>query len=78
MGNIRKELENRLRVKFQSYFQNSTKEKMINRLEELSQDESKASFSLSRQAQDKLKEFDERIERLWYQLNNYNQNKWNK
>jgi len=24
------------------------------------------------------KDCDERIERLWYQLNNYNQNKWNK
>jgi len=46
------------------FIDNETKEKMINRLEELAQNESKASFSLSRQAQDKLKEFDEKIERL--------------
>ena len=37
---------------------------MIKRLEELFQGESKASFSLSQEVKDRLKEFDEKIERL--------------
>ncbi|MFH1479132.1 MAG: recombinase family protein [Candidatus Omnitrophota bacterium] len=46
------------------FIDNETKDKMMNRLGELSNGESKASSSLSRQAHDKLKEFDIKIERL--------------
>jgi len=46
------------------FIDNETECKMINRLEELFQQESKASSSLSRQAKDKLIEFDGKIERL--------------
>jgi site-specific DNA recombinase len=46
------------------FIDNDTKEKIINRFEELAQEEGKASSSLARQAVDKLKEFDEKIERL--------------
>ena len=46
------------------FIEDEIKQKMINRLEELATEESKASFSLSRQARDKLREFDDRIERL--------------
>jgi len=46
------------------FIDNETKEKMINRLEELAQDESKASSFLSRQLQDKLKNFDDKLEVL--------------
>ena len=46
------------------FIDNETKDKITSRLEELARGESKASFSLSCQAQDKLKELDERIERL--------------
>ncbi len=46
------------------FIDNETKEKIFNRLDELAQGESKASSSLSRQARDKLKEFDDKIERL--------------
>jgi hypothetical protein len=46
------------------YINDETKDKMINRLDELFQEESKASFSLSEQIKNRLSEFDEKIERL--------------
>ncbi len=46
------------------YVDDETKNKMLNRLEELQQEESKASFSLSGQIKDRLKEFDAKIECL--------------
>ncbi|PIV39775.1 MAG: hypothetical protein COS29_00845, partial [Candidatus Omnitrophica bacterium CG02_land_8_20_14_3_00__42_8] len=46
------------------YIDDETKDKMTNRLEELFQEESKASFSLSGQVKNRLKEFDGKIERL--------------
>lgn len=46
------------------FIDNETKDKMISRLEELTQEESKASSSLSRQLQDKLKSFDDKLETL--------------
>ena len=46
------------------YIDDETKDKMTNRLEELFQEESKASFSLSGQMKNRLKEFDTKIERL--------------
>jgi len=46
------------------FIDNETKEKIINRLEELAQEEGKASSSLSRQLQDKLKNFDDKLEAL--------------
>jgi DNA invertase Pin-like site-specific DNA recombinase len=46
------------------YIDDETKDKMTNRLDELFQEESKASFSLSGQMRDRLKEFDTKIERL--------------
>jgi len=46
------------------FIDNQAKEEIINRLEELAQEESKASSLVVRQAADKLKEFDEKIERL--------------
>jgi len=47
-----------------AYIKDEIKDKMVNRLEELFQEESKASFSLSGQTKDRLNEFDEKIERL--------------
>jgi DNA invertase Pin-like site-specific DNA recombinase/predicted transcriptional regulator len=49
---------------FKVFIDNEAKGKINNRLEELSDSESKASSSQSRQAQEKLKEFDSKIERL--------------
>jgi len=46
------------------FIDNQVKEEIINRLEELAQEENKASSLATRQAADKLKEFDEKIERL--------------
>ena len=46
------------------FIDNDIKDKIINRFEELTKDESKASSLAARQAADKLKEFDEKIERL--------------
>ena len=46
------------------FIDNETKDKMINRLEELAGAESKASSSLSRQARDELKGYDSKIERV--------------
>jgi DNA invertase Pin-like site-specific DNA recombinase len=46
------------------YIDDKTKDKMLNRLDELFQEESKASFSLSEQIKNRLKEFDKKIERL--------------
>ena len=46
------------------YIDDETKDKMLNRLDELSRGESKASSSLSGQLKDRLKEFDAKIERL--------------
>jgi len=46
------------------FIDNETKDKMISHLEELTQEESKASSSLSRQLQDKLKSFDDKLETL--------------
>ncbi|MBU4311885.1 MAG: recombinase family protein, partial [Candidatus Omnitrophica bacterium] len=46
------------------FIDDETKDKMINRLSELCDGESKASSSLSRQASERLRELDERIERL--------------
>ena len=46
------------------FIDNKAKEKIINRFEELAQEEGKASSFIARQAADKLKEFDEKIERL--------------
>jgi len=46
------------------YIDDSTKDKMINRLDELFQEESKASSSLSQEVKDNLKEFDVKLERL--------------
>jgi DNA invertase Pin-like site-specific DNA recombinase len=46
------------------YIDDETKGKMINRFDELFQEESKASFSLSQEVKDRLKEFDEKTERL--------------
>ena len=46
------------------YIDEETKGKMINRLEELFQGESKASFSLSQEVKNRLKEFNEKTERL--------------
>jgi len=46
------------------FIDNDIKDKIINRFEELAKDESKASSLAARQAVDKLKEFDEKIERL--------------
>jgi hypothetical protein len=46
------------------FIDNEAKGKIINRLNELSAEEGKASSSLSRQAQDELKAFDDKIERL--------------
>ena len=46
------------------YIDDETKDKIINRLEELSREESKASFSLSDELKARFKESDEKIERL--------------
>ncbi len=46
------------------YIDDETKDKMLNRLDELFSEESKASFSLSQEVKDKVKEFDAKIERL--------------
>ena len=46
------------------FIENGAKEEIILRLEKLAQEESKASSSIARQAADKLKEFDSKIERL--------------
>ena len=46
------------------FIDNDIKDKIINRFEELAQEEGKASSLAARQADDKLKEFDEKIERL--------------
>src|SRR3989338_6572813 len=46
------------------YMDDETKEKIINRLEELSREESKASFSLSDELRQRLMACDEKIERL--------------
>ncbi len=46
------------------FIDNEAKEKIINRLEELAQEEGKASSFVARQAAEKVKEFDEKIERL--------------
>jgi DNA invertase Pin-like site-specific DNA recombinase len=46
------------------YIDDETKDKMFNRLDELFDEESKASFSLSQEVKDKVKEFDAKIERL--------------
>ena len=46
------------------FINNDIKDKIISRFEELSKEEGKASSLASRQAADKLKEFDEKIERL--------------
>jgi len=46
------------------FIDHETKDKIINRFEELAREESKASSLAARQAADKLKEFDEKIERL--------------
>ena len=46
------------------FIDNETKNKIINGLEELQNNESKASSSLSRQVQDELEAFDTKIERL--------------
>jgi len=57
-------LEQINKVILKVFIDNETKEKISNRLEKLFQEESKASSSLSRQLQDKLREFDDRIECL--------------
>ena len=46
------------------FIDNDIKDKIINRFEELAKEEGKASSLAARQAADKLKEFDEKIERL--------------
>ena len=46
------------------FIDNDIKDKIINHLEELANEEGKASSLASRQAADRLKEFDEKIERL--------------
>jgi len=46
------------------FINNEMKEKICSRLEELAQDEGKASSLLSQQIRDKLQEFDNKIERL--------------
>jgi hypothetical protein len=46
------------------FIDNETKDKMLGRLDKSSREESKASLSLSRQVQDRLKDFDEKMERL--------------
>ena len=46
------------------FIDNDIKNKIINRFEELAKEEGKASSLVARQAADKLKEFDEKIERL--------------
>ncbi|MCM8797164.1 MAG: hypothetical protein NC923_04720 [Candidatus Omnitrophica bacterium] len=46
------------------YIDDETKDKMINRLDELFQEESKASSSLSQDIKDRISEFDAKLERL--------------
>jgi site-specific DNA recombinase len=46
------------------YIDNETNDKMLNRLDELFQEESKASFSLSEQVKNRLNDYGEKIERL--------------
>jgi len=46
------------------HIDDEVKDKMFNRLDELFQEESKASFSLSQEVKDKIKQFDAKIERL--------------